>query len=124
MCLKSNRGPDRPCEVMRLPLLFWWRGNQKLFYLSFCQTNFHLELFFKVKSSESTEERAVALARPWSHCDTRLRTRACGDERDWTRLREASPGTSAAPRPLLVDRLKVSVVAITGIFNSELFWGS
>ena len=31
--------------------------------------------------------------------DTRLRTWACGDEQDWTRLREASPGRLCSATP-------------------------
>lgn len=81
-------------------------------------------VIFNVKSNESTEERSVALARPWWHWDTQLRTWAHGDEQDWTRLREASPGRLCGATPSAGRQSQDSIVAITGIFNNELFWGS
>lgn len=84
-------------------------------------------IFFKVRNSKSTEQRAGPLGSgTWLHTDWECRTSGWGLVRLATAGHEpASVGLlqerSAAPDTLLVHRLKVRVIPIIGIFNNKLF---
>ena len=86
------------------------------------KTDFHLQLFCQVRNSESAKGRTAALA--WEVTLLTLDTRPGGTSLGHGRMAGSADLLQegpAAPHTLLVDSLKVHVVAIIGIFNDKLF---
>ena len=86
------------------------------------KTDFHLQLFCQVRNSDSVEERAAAFAREVTLLtfDTWPGGMSLGHSGTAGSVDLLQEGPSV-PHALLVDGLKVSVVAIIGIFNDKLF---